>query len=51
MARTQGVLIGPSSGGAIAGALRYADSFNKNDCVVTLLCDSGRNYVSKNFFA
>lgn len=50
MVKNYGILMGPSSGGAIAGALRYKDKLNKDDVVLTLLCDSGRNYVSKGFF-
>lgn len=51
LARSYGMLVGPSSGGAVAGMLRYKEKFTKNDSVLTLFCDSGRNYLSKNYYS
>jgi cystathionine beta-synthase len=51
LSRSYGMLVGPSSGGAVAGVLRYKDKFTKNDSVLTLFCDSGRNYLSKNYYS
>lgn len=50
MVKKHGMLIGPSSGGAIAGMLRYKNEFTENDKILTLLCDSGKNYLSKKFY-
>lgn len=51
LARSYGMLVGPSSGGGIAGILRYKEKFTKNDSALTLFCDSGRNYLSKNYYS
>lgn len=47
LARTEGLLVGGSSGTACAAALRYAQRCNADDLVVCLLPDTGRNYLSK----
>lgn len=49
LAREEGVLAGGSAGGAVAGALRYAQSLEKPARIVTLLPDSGMFYLSKIF--
>jgi cystathionine beta-synthase len=48
MAREEGLLAGGSSGMAVAGALRVADR-RPGELVVTILPDSGNNYLSKIF--
>jgi cystathionine beta-synthase len=48
LARTEGVLTGPSGGMAVAGALRVAEE-DPEALVVVLVPDSGRGYVSKLF--
>ncbi len=51
LAREEGLLVGGSSGMAVAGALQYARHHNldNNQLVVVLLPDSGRGYMSKIF--
>lgn len=47
MARREGMLVGGSSGTAVAAALRYARRLAKEHLVVALCADTGRNYLSK----
>ncbi|MEE1826765.1 pyridoxal-phosphate dependent enzyme [Streptomyces sp. BE20] len=47
LAREEGILAGPSSGTAVAAALRVARRLGPDDLVVVLLPDSGRSYLSK----
>ena len=47
MARREGLLLGGSSGTAVAAALRFAQRLSRNDVVVALCPDTGRNYLSK----
>ena len=47
MARREGLLVGGSSGTAVAAALRFAQRLSGNDVVVALCPDTGRNYLSK----
>jgi cystathionine beta-synthase len=49
LAREDGLLAGPSSGTAVAAALRVARQLGPSDLVVVLLPDSGRSYLSKVF--
>src|SRR5262245_21211859 len=49
LARREGILAGGSSGTNLAAALRYARRCTRDDVVVTLVCDTGRNYLSKFF--
>ncbi|MBB5916569.1 cystathionine beta-synthase [Nocardia transvalensis] len=49
LAREEGLLLGGSSGTAIAAALRVARSLGPRDVVVVLAPDSGRSYLSKYF--
>jgi cystathionine beta-synthase len=49
LAREEGLLAGPSSGTALAAALRIAAELDDSHLVVVLLPDSGRSYLSKNF--
>src|SRR6266568_2936043 len=51
LAKEQGILVGSSSGAAVAGALQYIQQkkLTKNKQVVVLLPDSGRSYLSKLF--
>jgi cystathionine beta-synthase len=49
LAREDGLLVGPSSGTAVAAALRVARVLGPSDVVVVLLPDSGRSYLSKVF--
>jgi cystathionine beta-synthase len=49
LARREGILVGGSSGTAVAAALRYARRLNADHLVVALCADTGRNYLSKFF--
>ncbi len=49
LAREEGILVGGSSGTALAAALTYARRLTPNDVVVVLLPDTGRGYLSKQF--
>src|SRR5262249_37236578 len=47
LARREGILLGGSSGTAVAAALRYARRLTPDQLVVALCADTGRNYLSK----
>jgi cystathionine beta-synthase len=49
LARREGILAGGSSGTNVAAALRYARRLTRDDVVVSMVCDTGRNYLSKFF--
>lgn len=50
LAKQYGLLVGPSSGAVMAGFLKKITTLKKNDTVVLTFSDSGRAYLSKNFF-
>ena len=45
-----GLLVGPSSGAVLAGLYQKLDTFTKDDVVIVMFSDSGRAYLSKNFY-
>jgi cystathionine beta-synthase len=47
IARREGMLLGGSTGTNVAAALRYARRLGVGQLVVTIGCDTGRNYLSK----
>src|SRR5947209_4085777 len=47
LSRQEGILAGGSSGTNVAAALRYARRLTPDDLLVTIVCDTGRNYLSK----
>jgi cystathionine beta-synthase len=47
LARREGILVGGSSGTAVAAALRVAQRLSADHLVVALCADTGRNYLSK----
>src|SRR5437660_797093 len=49
LARREGILVGGSSGTAVAAALRYAQRLGREHLIVALCADTGRNYLSKFF--
>src|SRR5881409_478178 len=49
LAREEGILVGGSGGAAVFAALEAGEAMSKEQTVVTLLPDSGRNYLSKIF--
>lgn len=50
LAREEGILAGPSSGGALAVALRL-DAEVENAVIVSIVCDRGDRYLSTGLFA
>lgn len=51
LAATHGLLVGPSSGAVAHGAATYLQKLSKNDVAVMIFGDSGRSYLTKNFYA
>src|SRR5689334_945486 len=49
LAREEGILVGGSSGMAVAAALRAAKDLGPDDVVVVILPDGGRGYLAKIF--
>jgi cystathionine beta-synthase len=49
LAREEGLLVGGSSGTALAAALKYSEKYRRKETIVILFPDTGRNYLSKNF--
>jgi cystathionine beta-synthase len=49
LAKREGLMVGGSSGTAVAAALRYARRLAGEQLVVALCADTGRNYMSKLF--
>lgn len=47
LAREEGLLVGGSSGTAVAAALKYAQRLTEPKYIVALLPDTGRNYLTK----
>lgn len=45
----EGLLVGPSSGAALAGAVKASEKFDSPMNIVVILPDSGRQYLSKAF--
>jgi len=50
LALKHGLLAGPSSGAVALGVMRYIPKLNPNDVVVMIFGDSGRAYLTKNFY-
>lgn len=50
LSRDYGLLVGPSSGAIAAGTLQYLNTFTKDDVVVMIFSDSGRAYLSRDFY-
>jgi len=51
LAREEGLFIGVSSGANVFAALRLARTLPPGSVVVTILCDTGANYLSDRFWA
>jgi cystathionine beta-synthase len=49
LAREEGILVGGSGGAAVYAAMKVAEGMDRGQTIVTLLPDSGRNYLSKIF--
>lgn len=50
LVREHGILVGPASGGVMSAILKYKNKFKKDDVIVTIFTDSGRSYLSKNYY-
>lgn len=50
MAKQHGLLIGPSSGAVAFAVQEYAKNLTANDMVIMIIGDSGRAYLTKNFY-
>ena len=50
LATEEGILVGPSSGGACFAALEVAKRLTSNDVVVCIACDTGERYLSSDLF-
>lgn len=50
LARNEGVLVGPSSGAVAYATEQYCKNLKPTDLVVCILGDSGRAYLTKNFY-
>jgi cystathionine beta-synthase len=50
LARQQGILVGPSSGAVAYAAQQYCKQLKSTDLAVFILGDSGRAYLTKNFY-
>ena len=50
MAQKHGLLVGPSSGAAAYAAQEYSKKLKKGDVAVMIFGDSGRAYLTKNFY-
>ena len=49
LVREEGLLVGISSGGNVAAALKLAEKVPPGSVVVTVLCDNGNRYLSEHF--
>ena len=49
LVREEGMLVGGSSGTAVAAAIKFAERLPQPKMIVVLLPDTGRNYMSKIF--
>ena len=49
LATEEGILVGGSGGAAVHAALKVGEEMSRGETIVTLLPDSGRNYLSKIF--
>jgi cysteine synthase B len=49
LAREEGILAGPSSGGALVAALRLS-AVLENAVIVSIVCDRGDRYLSTGLF-
>ncbi len=50
LASKHGLLVGPSSGAVALGVMRYIPRLNPDDVVIMIFGDSGRAYLTKNFY-
>src|SRR2546428_4308993 len=49
LAEEEGIMVGGSGGTAVQAAMRVAERLDESKTIVTLLPDTGRNYLSKLF--
>ncbi len=49
LAATEGLLVGPSCGSALAAAIKYSEKLTKPSKILVMFPDGGRSYLSKAF--
>ncbi|RAL22439.1 cystathionine beta-synthase [Lujinxingia litoralis] len=49
LVREEGVFAGGSSGGCLAGAVKYAERMDRHANIVTIMCDTAGRYLTKIF--
>lgn len=49
MARTEGLLVGPSAAAAVVGAIKFSEKLEKPSQILIMLPDNGSKYLSKAF--
>ncbi len=49
LTRKEGMMIGPSSASALAGAIKYSEKLEKPSNIVVMFADNGTKYLSKTF--
>lgn len=49
LVREEGVFAGGSSGGCLAGAVKYAERIDRHANIVTIMCDTAGRYLTKIF--
>lgn len=49
LVREEGILAGGSSGGAVCGAIKYAEREDREMNIIVIMCDSSTRYLSKIF--
>lgn len=50
LAREEGILVGPSSGASVYGAIQVAKRFTPDDVVICMTNDTGERYLSGDLF-
>jgi cysteine synthase B len=50
LAREEGLLVGPSSGGNVFAAIRLAETLDTPAVIVTILCDGGGIFLDDSFW-
>jgi len=50
LSQKHGLLVGPSSGAVAASVVKKLPTFKKDDLVVMICGDSGRAYLTKNYY-
>ncbi len=49
LTRKEGMMVGPSSASALAGAIKYSEKLEKSSNIIVMFADNGAKYLSKTF--